>query len=304
MKTLTACLLAVHLTRFGSLAADDSPPPAPETVLATVGDHAITEADFQLFALIHNFSRDHQPPVRDKLLDQLIESQLIRQALKRHKFQADREELDAGIARIEDFIRQRKDDPDVVLKRLGLTRAALEDQLGLPLAWNAYVRSAVTDEQIEDYFQKHQAELDGTQLRASQILLKLKADPSEQDVQQRRQELAALRADIRDKKISFADAAKKHSEAPSKNQGGDIGWFPFRGVMPAPFCDVAFALKPGEISDPVVSPYGVALIQVTDRRPGEFTLDDVRRDVIKQLGRQLWHDTAATERRQTNITRR
>ncbi len=304
MGKLAVCLLAVHLTLFGRLAGDENAPFAPKTVLATVGDNAITEADFQLFALIHNFPQEQQAPVRSQLLDQLIERQLIRQALARRKIALPRDELDAAVTRIEDLIRDRKDDPEVVFKRLGLTRAALEDQLGLSLSWTAYVRSSVTDEQIQDYFQKHQAEFDGTQLRASQILLMRKPGASDQEIQDRKAKLAAIRADILAQKITFADAAKKHSEAPSKTAGGDVGWFPFRGAMPAPFCDAAFALKPGEISEPVVSPYGIALIQVTDSRPGEFTLDDVRNDVLEQLGQQLWHNTVAAERQQTKITRR
>lgn len=274
----------------------------PQTVLATVGDDEITEADFQLYCTVRNFPRDAQRPVREKLLDQLIERQLIRRALANRKIEVDAEELAGHVLRIEDLIRRRKEDPDALLKKLGLTKKTLEQELSLPIAWDAFVRQSVTDQQIAGHFEKHRAELDGTKLRAAQIILKLPDDAPQKDINDRKSKLAAIRKDIAAKKTTFADAAKKHSEAPSKVNGGDVGWFPFRGKMPAPFCDAAFALKVGEISEPVVSPFGVHLIQVTEYQPGELTLEDVRREVTGRIADELWEQTAKAERETSKVT--
>jgi peptidyl-prolyl cis-trans isomerase SurA len=67
----------------------------------------------------------------------------------------------------------------------------------------------------------------------------------------------------------FATAAKRFSQDPgSREQGGSLSWFR-RGVMVPEFEKVAFALKPGVISDPVESPFGYHIIQVERVQPAE-----------------------------------
>jgi parvulin-like peptidyl-prolyl isomerase len=64
----------------------------------------------------------------------------------------------------------------------------------------------------------------------------------------------------------FAALAKEFSEDPgSRAQGGDLGWFG-RGVMVKEFEDAAFALKQGEVSGVVESPFGYHIIKLEERR--------------------------------------
>ncbi len=61
---------------------------------------------------------------------------------------------------------------------------------------------------------------------------------------------------------SFEAAAKEYSDDPgSKEKGGELGWFT-KGRMVPEFSDAAFAMKVGETSQPVKSPYGYHIIQV------------------------------------------
>lgn len=67
----------------------------------------------------------------------------------------------------------------------------------------------------------------------------------------------------------FAVLARRFSQDPgSRDQGGELGWFR-RGRMVREFEDVAFALRPGYVSNPVRTPYGFHLIQVQRAEPAE-----------------------------------
>ena len=300
MWKLACCVLAIHVAGF-ELFAQQTPAKEDSTVLATIGEETVTEADFQLFCAIHNVPEETQAKVRPKLLNNLIERRLIRRFLRDRKITPDAEELAGDILRLEDLIRRRGDDPEALLKRLGLTREVLEDELGLPLAWDVYLRVAVTDEEMRMYFEKHRTELDGTKLRASQIILKLPPKSPAKDVADRKAKLAAVRQEILANKLTFAQAAQKYSEALSKTKGGDVGWFPFRGKMAVPFCDAAFALKVGEVSEPVAAFYGVFLIQVTDIQPGELSLEDVRKEIVGRISQERWSAAVAAERKKWKV---
>lgn len=61
---------------------------------------------------------------------------------------------------------------------------------------------------------------------------------------------------------NFAELAKQHSSCPSKQNGGQLGFFG-RGRMVKPFEDAAFALNVGQISEPVQTQFGWHLIHRT-----------------------------------------
>ena len=90
-----------------------------------------------------------------------------------------------------------------------------------------------------------------TEVRASHILVK-----SEQEAKD-------LLNEINNGK-SFADAAQEKSLCPSRQDGGDLGYFG-KGVMVKEFEDAAFSLDVGQISEPVQTQFGWHLIQLTGK---------------------------------------
>ena len=272
-------------------------------VVVKVNGTAITAGDVGFMATTRQVKPEDRAEREPKLVEELIDRQLIREFLAGRKFAAPADELAFQIQRAEDAIKKHGDDPAMLLQKLGYTPERLKSELGLPLAWQGYVRHTVTLPQTKDYFEQHRAELDGTQLRARQIFLKLPPKPSDADVTAKTNRLTDLRSQIASGKISFAEAAKRHSESPAKDQGGDVGTFGFRGKLPSPVTRAAFALKVNDISEPVVSTFGVHLIQVTERMPGDLSLEDVRPQILERLSEQLWADTVSRERKTAQIER-
>ncbi|NCB17456.1 MAG: hypothetical protein EOM65_14940 [Synergistales bacterium] len=84
--------------------------------------------------------------------------------------------------------------------------------------------------------------------------------------------------------MSFEDAAKKHSICPSKEQGGDLGYFS-KGQMVKEFEDAAFAMKVGEVSgEPVKTQFGLHLIKLAEKKEASVRpLDEVREELVEAL---------------------
>ncbi|MGH7127196.1 MAG: peptidylprolyl isomerase, partial [Planctomycetaceae bacterium] len=294
MSRVALCLIAV----LAQPAEPDS-----SRVLVRVNGTPITQGDLELALLARRVPADLRPSLRGRMLEQLVEWQLVREYLADRKAEPSPEALDAQVERVLESLKANGQDPEQTLSALGYTRENLKRELALPLAWQTHVRRVVTQQVLRDYFADHRAELDGTEVRASHIVIKVPADAPPADWDAAERKLADLRTQILAGNLTFEQAAKQHSEGPSATDGGDVGFYPFRGKMPAAFADATFPLQVGEITKPFRTPFGVHLAKITDRREGQFSLEDVRNVVLNRLSQQLWDETVTRLRQKARIER-
>jgi len=275
--------------------------PGSKQVLVTVNGQPITRGDLDFLLLTRGIPKQLQPQLQKRFLNRLIDRRLVQEFLDARKLKASAVLIDAHVERIKRFIRKNGDNPKTVLARLGYSEQTLRKELALPLTWRAWVARTVTSQRLREEFAAHHQEFDGTQVRASQIFLKLPTAAKPAEVKAAEDKLAQIRADVLAKRINFAAAAKQFSQAPSRDKAGDIGFFPYRGKMPIGFSRRAFALKTGEICRPFRSRFGMHLITVTARKPGRLSLEDVRNKVLDRIVSQEWTSLVQRQRKAAKI---
>jgi peptidyl-prolyl cis-trans isomerase C len=141
------------------------------------------------------------------------------------------------------------------------------------------VETEVTDEKVKAYYESHKDEF--RQVRASHIVVE--TEEQAKDVKKR-----ALGS------VDFAELAKEVSTDPSaKENGGDLGFFR-KDQMVKPFADKAFAMKVGEVSDPVKTEFGYHIIKVAETKDAEplaaldpQTLNGIKRSVLGKRVEEL-----------------
>jgi peptidyl-prolyl cis-trans isomerase SurA len=120
-----------------------------------------------------------------------------------------------------------------------------------------------------------------TQTRVRHILLRLSAQQTEA---QARARLNDFKKSILAGQADFAALARDHSQDGSAVQGGDLGWVN-PGMFVPEFEEVMNRLAPSQVSDPVVSRFGVHLIQLLERRQTKLSPRE-QREAVRALLRE------------------
>ncbi len=127
------------------------------------------------------------------------------------------------------------------------------------------------------------------QTNAKHILIKVNEVTSEAEAKARIDRLK----DRLDGGAKFEDLARVNSEDASSAKGGDLGWINPGDTVPD-FERAMNALKPGQLSAPIRSPFGWHIILVVDRRTQDITKDR-QREQARQAIRQRKADEAFQE---------
>ena len=124
-----------------------------------------------------------------------------------------------------------------------------------------------------------------TETRARHILLRPGGQISQTTA---RAQLATYKTQIESGRADFGQLAQQHSQDASAAGGGDLGWVA-PGMFVPEFEEVMNKLQPGQIADPLVSRFGVHLVQVLARREAPITERELR-DLVRNSLREKKYD--------------
>jgi len=166
-----------------------------------------------------------------------------------------------GLGTVEEWRRQLSDDQ---------RRRILQDRLFEALRQKGKLKPIPpTEAQMRDFWESNRAQQPKRPATVSfrQIVIKPQPDSV---ARARAYQLAESLLVVLRHGADFAAVAKRFSgDTASREQGGELGWFR-RGVMFKQFEDVAFRLRPGEISDLVETPFGFHIIKLERAQPAEI----------------------------------
>lgn len=277
----------------------------PAHVAATVDNEAIgageVEREIALALKGQRLAGEVLARLRKHALEQVIDRHLVLRYLQANKQAASKEDVDFALARLVRQLKAKDTALAAHLKSIGMSEAELRQELLWKISWARYVEARTTDENLKKYFDMHRSDFDGSELKVAHILLAVPAG-DDAKLQAALQTATAIRAEITTSKTTFADAAKKHSQAPTAKDGGNIGGIRRREPMPEEFSRAAFTLKKREVSQPVVTAFGVHLIQVQDIIPGQRTWEDSREELRPAVTLYLFRWIAEKERKGAKIT--
>jgi peptidyl-prolyl cis-trans isomerase C len=143
--------------------------------------------------------------------------------------------------------------------------AFLRRKLLMGLMLQDHARSAVNEEALRKVYDEQIKPMGAAEeIRARHILFR--ADPKDEKAQADAQARAQAAAERLKKGEDFAALASELTEDPSgKENGGDLDYFTKEQMVPE-FANIAFQMHPGQVSNPVRTPFGWHIIKLEDRR--------------------------------------
>jgi parvulin-like peptidyl-prolyl isomerase len=240
--------------------------------------------------------------LRQAAVDMLIDDMLMRQFLRKNAPPANPAEVEKEMTELKEVLTKQKKSLADFLREGQQTEEQLRADIAARVQWKGYLVARFPDADLKSYYDNNKVFFDKVFVQASHILVKASQDINER--KKAREKLEYLRQEILTGKLAFEDAARKYSDCPSKDKGGDIGPFPYKFVVVEPFARTAFAMKVNEISGVVATDFGMHLIKVTKRDEGEPTTFDAVRETVREVYAQdmeLYQRILAEQRKNAKI---
>jgi peptidyl-prolyl cis-trans isomerase C len=253
-------------------------------------DQEVSRFQQQMQRMGQNVNPEQMGELKKKVLDSMINRELLLQECKRLGIKANDDEIDQQVAAIKSKVPNEADFTNM-LTTLNVTEADFRNEIARDLTVKKFImqeiapKASVTPEESKAFYDAHPDLFKMPErVHASHILVKVEPNATQDDKDKALKKMKDIQKRIK-KGEDFATVAKEVSDCPSKVNGGDLGVFP-RGKMDPKFEDAAFALKPGEVSDIVETQFGYHLIKLTEKKEAGVEAYDNVKDVLEKRMRQ------------------
>ena len=296
-------LVGLTLMSTARISLSQSPPPTftdvVEQVAAVVGDSVILMTEIDAYLLRLQSQGWTSPETTEELmkfkgevLDLLINEQLLLQdAALDSTITIDEEEL-------EQLVQQEIDGQVRQFGTLSALQNALAEQSMTMSVFREQRRTAmrrqmlqerymakkgrdarklyVSDSEVRDFFEENKEQLPTLPPTIKFLNLQLQPEPSDSAKAKALAKADSILQMVVDgSEGDFEELAKKYSDGPSSEDGGELGWVRRDGSMVEKFEEVAFGIPPGVVSIPVETEFGYHLILVERIRGGERRISHI-----------------------------
>lgn len=293
---------AGHAKGGDAAKAEQSKEMAPDAAVAKVDGRVISrrELDMAVNAYLANMSRgamggqhsgqmQANDKLRSEMLGQMVDREILFGEIEKHQYADMDKKVDEEFGKRKGMY-PSEDEFKKDLEKNNLDEAGLKKLMRRGLSLEAYVNQYVmgkgmaTEAEAKKFFEANPSYFvkSPEQVKACHILV-----ATQKSDDQAKKDAAKAKAEEIRKKLEagedFTALAKSSSDCPSKEQGGDLGYFT-RGRMVKSFEDAAFGLNVGQLSMVVESEFGYHVIKVTDKKPGEnLAFDEVKEKILNYL---------------------
>lgn len=268
-----------------------------EEVAALVNGEPIVAAAVQgeIKGILGRFQEQGRKPsdtemasLRESVLEKMIKLELLSQESKKAGVSVNSTDVDNEL---KGYKKGFADDKAFAkaLSESGITEAELRKQIGKNLTIQKFIdakfkgKVQVTEQEAKDFYNNNQDKFAQPEMaHARHILITAKEAEPKADKDRKRAKLVQIKKQLKDG-ADFAELAKQYSDCPSKERGGDLGFFP-RGQMVKPFDQAAFKMMPGDISDIVETEFGYHLIKLEEKKPAKtVSFDEAKAKITAYL---------------------
>jgi peptidyl-prolyl cis-trans isomerase SurA len=229
---------------------------------------------------------------REEVLGQLIENKLLEQEIKNKKIEVSDHEVDLAIEDIMNRNHIKENDLKKLLAKDGVTLSTYRETIRLDIGRmrliNKEIRSKIViqDEAIWKKYQEKQAQFtDPVEVKVQQIFLTIPPGATEEEIRTLQKEGQKI-LERAQKGEDFGTLARNYSQGPEARDDGVLGYFKARELKPE-LEEIAFRLKPGELSEVIRTPDGFHILRLLERKGGEAKpFSEMKKTILDEMSQE------------------